>query len=370
METKRYMRLKNLLLEKIVSGEYAPGDRFFSQNELMKKYGLSFSTVMRALEELVREGYLVRHQGKGTFVERVKHTPAAAAVIEGKRISLFATLPGPPGAEDASQIHVAAFFHQMQAAQQEGLDIRLVPVGRASEDLEPYLFSREPLDGAICLYPADAQWPVLASLAQDAPVLVIDATPPAATAAALHSIVTDPAESTRMAVSSLLAEGHKHIGLVCNGQNASYQAAATAGFRRALRNTGNFYRESLIISTPTSDPNGYHSTLALGDQNSDVLISAVVAAGNGVGIGASLAIQAMQPPPSPDGASAPAPAALLPMALVICDDPHAGAVRGYGIRRVGFCEADLAQLCTDMLGSILKGKTASISTNVSPRWLM
>lgn len=370
METKRYARLKNLLLEKIVSGDYAPGDRFFSQNELMKKYGLSFSTVMRALEELVREGYLVRHQGKGTFVERVKHTPAAAAVIEGKRINLFATLPGPAGAEDASQIDVAAFFHKMQAAQTDGLDIRLTPVGRTSEDLEPYLFSRDPLDGAVCLYPAAAQLPALVSLAQDAPVIILDAAPPAASFQPLHAIVTDPAVCTQMAVDALAAYGHKYIGLVCNGQNSAYHAAAAAGFRHALRNTGNLYRESLVMATSASDPNGYHSTLALCDQNSDVVISAVIAAGSGVGVGASLAIQAMQPRPSSATGAAPPPhAPMLPMELVICDDPHAAPVQGYAVRRVGYGEADMARLCAEMLVAALRGKPMASLANASPQWL-
>src|SRR5688572_5070292 len=68
----RYEKLHSLLKDKIVSGTFAPGDRFYSQNELIEKYNLSFSTVSKALDGLVQQGYLIRKQGKGTFIRSLK----------------------------------------------------------------------------------------------------------------------------------------------------------------------------------------------------------------------------------------------------------------------------------------------------------
>lgn len=52
----------------IDAGEYAPKERIPSEPELAERYGVSRITVRRAVEELCSEGYLVKQQGRGTFV--------------------------------------------------------------------------------------------------------------------------------------------------------------------------------------------------------------------------------------------------------------------------------------------------------------
>ncbi|MGI6756095.1 MAG: GntR family transcriptional regulator [Atopobiaceae bacterium] len=65
----KYYALKMQLLEQINLHEYREGDAFPSDRELIERYGLSRITVRRAVDELVKEGYLYRVQGKGTFVK-------------------------------------------------------------------------------------------------------------------------------------------------------------------------------------------------------------------------------------------------------------------------------------------------------------
>src|SRR5688572_3850580 len=45
-----------------------PGDRFPSQTELMRRFGVSDRTVLRSLEDLQRAGWIVRKRGSGTYV--------------------------------------------------------------------------------------------------------------------------------------------------------------------------------------------------------------------------------------------------------------------------------------------------------------
>lgn len=61
-------QLKEILLEKINSGEWKPEEKIPSENELSTQYGLSRMTTRAVLTELVREGLLFRVQGKGTYV--------------------------------------------------------------------------------------------------------------------------------------------------------------------------------------------------------------------------------------------------------------------------------------------------------------
>jgi len=67
-----YRQLRDIIDEKISSGEWKPGDRIPSENELSRQYGLSRMTARAVLQELVKEERLYRVQGKGTFVAEQK----------------------------------------------------------------------------------------------------------------------------------------------------------------------------------------------------------------------------------------------------------------------------------------------------------
>ncbi|EOH96150.1 hypothetical protein UAY_03060 [Enterococcus moraviensis ATCC BAA-383] len=86
MKIPKYQQIKNDLLNKIKSGEFEHGDRFYSENELIKLYNASSITVIRAIQELASEGYLVRYQGKGTYVSRSRKRK----LVEFTDIEIFA----------------------------------------------------------------------------------------------------------------------------------------------------------------------------------------------------------------------------------------------------------------------------------------
>jgi GntR family transcriptional regulator len=65
-----YYQLKEIILEKIESGEWEDGQLVASENDLQRTYGVSRATVRRTMELLVNEGFLEKKRGKGTFVKR------------------------------------------------------------------------------------------------------------------------------------------------------------------------------------------------------------------------------------------------------------------------------------------------------------
>ncbi len=67
-----YFQLKELLREKIASGEWKPGDMVPSERELSEQYHISRMTARQALRELAIEGILRREPGRGTFVAEPK----------------------------------------------------------------------------------------------------------------------------------------------------------------------------------------------------------------------------------------------------------------------------------------------------------
>lgn len=65
-------QLRTCLLEKIQSGEWAVGQLIPSERDLCDEYGVSRITVREVLGSLTQSGYLIRKQGKGTFVAEAK----------------------------------------------------------------------------------------------------------------------------------------------------------------------------------------------------------------------------------------------------------------------------------------------------------
>jgi GntR family transcriptional regulator len=63
-----YRQIKILITESLVSGEWRPGDLIPSEIELASRFSVSQGTVRKAISELAEQNFLVRQQGKGTFV--------------------------------------------------------------------------------------------------------------------------------------------------------------------------------------------------------------------------------------------------------------------------------------------------------------
>jgi GntR family transcriptional regulator len=63
-----YLRIMEDLRAQITQGRWKVGEAIPPEPELERLYGASRGTVRRAVDELTRQGYLVKEPGKGTFV--------------------------------------------------------------------------------------------------------------------------------------------------------------------------------------------------------------------------------------------------------------------------------------------------------------
>lgn len=80
--TPLYQQILELLREKIVSGQIAPGDRLPAEQELTAVLGVSRITVKRAMNELAMSGLVRRHRGRGTVVTFDPAAPTIKASFE------------------------------------------------------------------------------------------------------------------------------------------------------------------------------------------------------------------------------------------------------------------------------------------------
>lgn len=74
-----YVELADRLRTDIESGVFGPGDRMPSEPSLCRTTGHSRSTVRKALQLLVDQGYVTKSQGKGTFVSELSQRVEAAS---------------------------------------------------------------------------------------------------------------------------------------------------------------------------------------------------------------------------------------------------------------------------------------------------
>ncbi len=67
----QYRRLYEVLRKHILDGVYKEGDLLPSENELCQLYGMTRPTVRHSLSTLAHDGYIRKHQGKGSIVHNL-----------------------------------------------------------------------------------------------------------------------------------------------------------------------------------------------------------------------------------------------------------------------------------------------------------
>ena len=74
----QHRKLYEILRKHITDGVYGEGDLLPSENELCQLYGMTRPTVRQSLSTLANDGYISRHQGKGSIVH---HLPREIGIL-------------------------------------------------------------------------------------------------------------------------------------------------------------------------------------------------------------------------------------------------------------------------------------------------
>jgi GntR family transcriptional regulator/GntR family frlABCD operon transcriptional regulator len=74
----QHKKLYEILRRHIIEGIYNEGDLLPSENELCRLHGVTRPTVRQALSNLANDGYISRHQGKGSIV---LHLPREIGIL-------------------------------------------------------------------------------------------------------------------------------------------------------------------------------------------------------------------------------------------------------------------------------------------------
>jgi GntR family transcriptional regulator of arabinose operon len=111
--------VKQELLDSIARGEFSPDEPFITQREIVERFGVSTTTAVRALGELVAEGVVVRRRGRGTFV--AERAPVRRAGGQGTPVLAYVSPDHREGVHDAELLaglaaEAAALDYQLRVA--------------------------------------------------------------------------------------------------------------------------------------------------------------------------------------------------------------------------------------------------------------
>ncbi|MBY5415918.1 histidine utilization repressor [Rhizobium johnstonii] len=133
-----YAGVKQVILDRIQSGEWPPKYRVPSENELVVELGVSKMTANRALRELANEGELIRIQGVGSFVAERKGYSALFEVrniaeeiaerghVHEAAVVVLAQETASPEVADALELPIgAAVFHSLIVHSENGVPVQI-----------------------------------------------------------------------------------------------------------------------------------------------------------------------------------------------------------------------------------------------------
>ncbi|WP_020579264.1 GntR family transcriptional regulator [Actinopolymorpha alba] len=249
-----YQQVKRSLLAAIARGEYAPDSPFVTERKVCERFGVSTTTAVRALNELVAEGVLVRRQGSGTFVADrsafqptvdvgAAHTrrPAVACILQGQGPHVTQLLGGVE-ATCAELGYQLILTHCHDNPEREGRALR--------EALESNVTG-------IVLYPAEgnANVEVFADLRRrEMPLVMVDRYRP--------DVATDAVAADNVAVGyevtqHLIRLGHRRIATLWDETDCTSVRDRLTGHVQALRDNGIPVRPDLTVLrkyAPASGP--------------------------------------------------------------------------------------------------------------------
>lgn len=238
----KYERVKRRLLEEIQSGRRPPGAPFPSERELLQQFRVSRPTLVRSLQELVRDGYLVRQRGKGTFVAPTPQPTASIAARQDFVVFLSREVAGFTGAERMVQLRI---LRGIQLALGDAYDvsrIRQAASGAVDAETRRYVEALPPA-AALVIEPSFCP-PLLPFLREHGcAVWAVNEPDPR-----FNAVRIDHDQAGYLATQYLLSQGRERIALL-NGPEAAYWgfAARRAGYERALREANVSFDPRLVL---------------------------------------------------------------------------------------------------------------------------
>jgi DNA-binding LacI/PurR family transcriptional regulator len=223
-----YQQLRQELFSRIRRGDFSPGARLPSENQLCETYGVSVTTARRALLELVKDGIVRRRPGVGTMVSpRVREAHLGLVSIDYRGDAWWAT--------SAVMGELIAGIGELAWKRHASFSMSGVPEERASDYLASLVEARS-VDGLLVRTANDIRPEHLDILERAGlPYVVLKRELPARP---MNCVVSDDVLGARLATRHLIERGHRRIGFVCAKPSLSLTQERLSGYRQVLAEAG------------------------------------------------------------------------------------------------------------------------------------
>lgn len=202
------------LRQQINSGKLKPGDRLPSETDLAARWDVCRMTAHRAMDELQREGLVLRKRRVGTIVlppetRPIPKNPVARETPAPRKTRRVALL-----FFHVNRYPQASYLEGFRNALPDEYHLLYCDTQNSPEREEVYLRQMSQEADAICCYCTGSEetWKLLRMMdAAGTPVVCLDMYPEDRP---VDAVVTDNYGSTRRALESLLQRGHRRIGFI------------------------------------------------------------------------------------------------------------------------------------------------------------
>lgn len=232
--TPRYAKLRAAILERIQSGQYAPGTRLPAEPEIAKEFGVSRMTANRAILSLVDDGWLNRKRKAGTFVAEstLSRRPVLAIEIPERQLT-------------------DEYFHRLYWELQRRITSRggTVQIVEIPAKERVSTLRAHDADPMIFLGPAKTMHQDLRDLARTGTRLLVIGSN--ITGDGIIAIDSDNILGGALACSHLYELGHRNIGFVGAYPDDTNTVDRLRGFRAALQTRGIPFRQDRAVMCAT-----------------------------------------------------------------------------------------------------------------------
>jgi GntR family transcriptional regulator, arabinose operon transcriptional repressor len=222
--------VKDSLRASIARGEYAPDQPFVTQRQIVERFGVSTTTAVRALNELVADGLVVRRRGRGTFVAPPARR-GGPGVTSGVGTVAFVNFQ-----DDAHQVAVRAGI----AAECAANGHRLVTASTPDVESEQAVLRRMADEGALGVIVLLRDHSRAASTIEElrrggVPVVLVDRYLPSMPT---DAVIFDDFAIGYDVTTAVLSRGHRSLAVLWNEEDVTSVRDRLSGHYRALRDRG------------------------------------------------------------------------------------------------------------------------------------
>lgn len=246
-----YIKIQNHFKDLIISRELVEDDKIPTEKDLMDEFDVSRITVVNALAELAKDGWIYRIPGRGSFVKGIPEKQMAVSPITevrgeqaGPKVKIGLVFPV---LGDYFAIRLIAGITDGLKAKGYSLVIMLTNNSKEKEK-EVIREMKNTVDGLI-IFPVDAEVyneEIIALKMQNYPFVLIDRYLPGVET---NVVASDSALATMLAVDHLWELGHRNIAICSDSPLMTVSVdERIQGYQEAMKQKEALINPSLILN--------------------------------------------------------------------------------------------------------------------------